>query len=188
MYLSTLIELSIVWVYKIIMYRPKYRTPKSPRDTHFWNYASRLRQLGFRHSVHALAHVSPEAYGYVVDSILSDVSLELIMSGLYQHYADSLNQMKVNGLGSLSPNSLLTFRRELEQRYYPDVSVELNQKHQQLNQLIENANRMDKFHQKISDIEERVGIPTHLGHELIKKGMELNLEISKLQQQLALAK
>lgn len=110
------------------------------------------------------------------------------MCGLYQDYSDSLNQMQVNGWGSLSPNSLLTFRRNLEQGNHLDVSVELNQKNKELHQLIDIANRVDKLHLKVADIEDRVGISTKLGLELIRKEVGLNSKIIQLQQQLALVK
>lgn len=171
------------------MYRPKYRNRKTPHDVKPWDYAAKLRKSKLPSAVHALAYLDIKAYHYILTELKNNTSLELIMNGLSRDYARPLKMMRQLGYGGLSPNSLLTFKRNYwDKNRAPDIEAERANQIKAMEPMIEMLQTLDKSHDKIAVFERRVGIHTKLGLDLLTQCHETANKILELKIKLGIVK
>ena len=171
------------------MYRPKYRVRKTPHDVKPWYYTSRLKSHRFKSAVHALASIDRQAYYFIIKEFCDRTSLELIMSGLWKYHSNALKEMQNRGYGSLSPNSLYTFR----EKYWKTGRLSNPEKERAI-KLLRRENLMAKFdglnkmNKPIMEIQRRTAIPTDIGIKLFQKLAKCIDEIMVLNFQLGIYK
>lgn len=171
------------------MYRQKDRIRKTSQQVKPWSYAAKIKKAGFPTAVHAVASMDIEAYYFILNELKDRTSLEMIMAGLWKNFPQALERMEKLHYGSLSPNSLLTFKRNYwDTKRLPDIEKEKNIKYQMMQLYIKSSERIKKAVDKIRAVEKRVGIPTRLGDEQIERLFDCNKKILDLQIQLGIIK
>lgn len=144
--------------------------PRTAKITKPWQFASTLKEWGHETAVHALAVINPLAYQYILQALTEKTPLEKIMSGLWRDHSPALAKMKQIGFGTISPNSLFTFREKyFNKNEFPDPRQVQEGKRQQLELLEKQLNFIAPYVETVSAISKRVGVPTKYGIKLAMK-------------------
>lgn len=170
------------------MYRRKDRIRKKPSDTNFWQQSATLKKWGFKNSVHALAYFNRKAYDFIIQELHNETSLELIMSGLWKYHKQTLLYMKTQGLGTLSPNSLHTYKKNFyDKGVNLDIDSDIANRKGKIQTLVKRSNQLNAILNQIKLVQDKLDMPTNIGIKMAQEEFYTSLEISKLQRKLRLA-